>query len=394
VLTDQRPTLVFTSSRDTLEALRHGLADLRPAWVTGDDAGLGHTHLPREVVLAWFRPDGTTNDGRPPTARRRTDAPAVPPFRPSALLATDVAAEGLDLQRAERIVHWDLPWTSVRLDQREGRALRLGARTREVEIVRFAPWPALEARLRQELALQRTRSLGTAAGLDDPGRWLFRWRVELAESAGDRPAPAGFAVVGGQEPGWLVGLALDPVPPVGTVEPAPASLLWLGDDGRICDDPPEVSERLIRLGQLAGTEPSAAQRGACLATLAPVIRARLAAATRTSWLARSAPPEQRRLVRRVRRLAADAARHRHRARLELADRALAWLAGGVTAGEAALVAELAIAPAPLSPEAWRELLARPREHPLLAPRLTGVIRVTSFPPCQRSAPCCSTSTAP
>ncbi|MBI3746094.1 MAG: hypothetical protein HY264_06140 [Chloroflexi bacterium] len=42
------------------------------------------------------------------------------------LLASDVAAEGLNLQRAGRIVHYDLPWTAVRLEQRDGRALRQG----------------------------------------------------------------------------------------------------------------------------------------------------------------------------------------------------------------------------------------------------------------------------
>jgi Helicase conserved C-terminal domain len=385
LLADRRPSLVFTGSRDTLEALRLGLADLRPAWVTGERAGAGHTPVPREVVLGWFRPE-------PPR-----DGSAGEPgagSRPFLLLATDVAAEGLDLQRAERVVHFDLPWTSVRLDQREGRAARLGARAREVEAVRFGPWPALEARLRQELALRRTRSLGAAAGLDDDGRWLFRWRVELAEWAGPGSDPPGYAVTAGDADGWLVGLALDRLHPEGDVLPAPASLLWIGDDGRISEDPAETSELLLRAGGAGSTEAATTDRAACLAALAPLVRQRLAAATRTSWLARCAPPEQRLLVRRVRRLAAEAARQRNRARLDLADRSLAWLAGGVTAGEAAEVARLARAPAPLAPPQWRELLARPREHSLLLPRLTGVIRVTSFPPCQRSTPCCSTSTAP
>ena len=55
------------------------------------------------------------------------------------LLVTDVAAEGLDLQRAARVIHYDLPWTPMRMEQREGRAVRLGSIHREVEVVVFRP---------------------------------------------------------------------------------------------------------------------------------------------------------------------------------------------------------------------------------------------------------------
>lgn len=54
------------------------------------------------------------------------------------LVATDLAGEGLNLQRARRVVHWDLPWSPVRLDQRNGRAWRMG-QTHDVEVVLFRP---------------------------------------------------------------------------------------------------------------------------------------------------------------------------------------------------------------------------------------------------------------
>ncbi len=41
------------------------------------------------------------------------------------VLSTDLLGEGLDLAAASVIVHLDQPWTPARLDQREGRALRL-----------------------------------------------------------------------------------------------------------------------------------------------------------------------------------------------------------------------------------------------------------------------------
>lgn len=43
------------------------------------------------------------------------------------VLSTDLLGEGLDLLAASVIVHLDQPWTPARLDQREGRAMRLGS---------------------------------------------------------------------------------------------------------------------------------------------------------------------------------------------------------------------------------------------------------------------------
>jgi hypothetical protein len=43
------------------------------------------------------------------------------------VLSTDLLGEGLDLLAASVVVHLDQPWTPARLDQREGRALRLGS---------------------------------------------------------------------------------------------------------------------------------------------------------------------------------------------------------------------------------------------------------------------------
>ena len=406
VLSDRRPTLVFSASRDTLAALRSTLADLQPAWITGDAAGIGHTRMPRETVLQLFRPDGIiealpvsagppVRDREPLGSRWRRPGPERVLEGPSALLATDVAAEGLDLQLAERIVHFDLPWTSVRVDQREGRAVRLGARVSEIEVVRFAPWPELEARLRQDARLVAKRQLATIAGLDDDGRWLFRWHAELAEAAGTGDADNGLAIVAGEPEGWLIGVALDLSLPDGTLRREPASLLWLEPSGAVTEDP---AVTVARLQQVACLPPlraaSESDREAIRQLLAGLVRSRLRAAQHTAWLSRQAPAEQRRLARRMRRIATEAARQRDQRLLTLADRALDWLAGGVTAGEAAVVAQLAEAPVGQLPALWPVLLRSPRIRPVPVPRLTGIIRVTSFPPWQRSAPCCSTSTAP
>lgn len=57
------------------------------------------------------------------------------------LIATDMAAEGLNLQRAGMVIHYDLPWNPVRLDQRNGRAHRIGQQRPEVRAVYFVPRP-------------------------------------------------------------------------------------------------------------------------------------------------------------------------------------------------------------------------------------------------------------
>ena len=54
------------------------------------------------------------------------------------LVTTDFAAEGLNLQRASVVIHYDIPWNPVKLDQRNGRAHRIG-QTRDVRAIYFLP---------------------------------------------------------------------------------------------------------------------------------------------------------------------------------------------------------------------------------------------------------------
>ena len=55
------------------------------------------------------------------------------------LICTDLAAEGLNLQRAGTVVHYDIPWNPVKLDQRNGRAHRIGQQREAVRAVYFLP---------------------------------------------------------------------------------------------------------------------------------------------------------------------------------------------------------------------------------------------------------------
>ena len=168
IVADRRPTVVFAASVPTVHHLRRAIGGAGVAWLTGDGAGVGGTRFPRGVVLEWFGPS-------------RRDHPAVPWL----LLASDVAAEGLDLQGAGRVVHFDIPWTAVRLEQRDGRIVRLGSSHREAEIIRF-PVPArIERRLGLDAAVEHKGRLGGA----------LRRRIDRGA------APAGN---GCEEDGWAV----------------------------------------------------------------------------------------------------------------------------------------------------------------------------------------------
>ncbi len=102
-LTDD-PTLIFTGSAATARALARRLR-----------CGLA-----------------TARDGRG----------AIDAFRRGSLdrlVATDLASEGLNLQRAGVVVHYDIPWNPVKLDQRNGRAHRIGQTRDSVRAIYFLP---------------------------------------------------------------------------------------------------------------------------------------------------------------------------------------------------------------------------------------------------------------
>jgi superfamily II DNA or RNA helicase len=103
--------------------------------------------------------------------------------RVDVLIATDLASEGLNLQRAAVVIHYDLPWNPVRLDQRNGRAHRIGQRRASVEAYYFVPVPDLcgvhaialrKTRLRARLeappspAVVATPTMRPRIGRDDP----------------------------------------------------------------------------------------------------------------------------------------------------------------------------------------------------------------------------------
>jgi superfamily II DNA or RNA helicase len=352
LLTDGTPTLVFTVSRDTVRYLRDHLADLRIAWCTGYQAGIGTTPLSRRAVLAWFR------------------EPTSSAIAPRHLIVTDVAAEGLDLQRAARVVHYDLPWTPMRVEQREGRSVRLGSRHAQVEVVRFMLPPVLEGRLRLQASLARKVNLPAAAGLGPAGRHIWRWRGELAERFRGLAPEHGVAAVISPARGILAGFALYRR---GDLQPLSVTVLWLEPDGRWNEAPETIEAKLAEAA--AQNEVSPVERDSLedwLSLLAKPIRQRLSFMQSRRWVIPNPDLDARRAIERLQALIQNAARTHQAKRLTELERALAFVAGGHTAGEAGLVERLANAAKSELEALVRRLPARGVDGDGVEVRLTGL----------------------
>ena len=314
LLSDWKPTLVFATAMATVAYLRTRLSGPGIAWCTGEASGLDRGLAPRDTVLDWFR---------------RRDLPADRfVSRPRVLLATDVAAEGLDLPLVERVVHYDLPWTAVRLDQRSGRAFRLGSSHERVEVVRFDPPAELAAVLRQESILEAKAELPSAIGLDQGPLAPWRLRARIAAAWEGHPARPGTAIVRGNESGTLAGIRLE-------FADATRREFVLAKTSDGWSDDPATMERLLEPARDGREEsaPSLRSIKAGLAGLPGCVATVLRASNGARLVAGQRSPAARRLLKRLLALARAAARQRRRLDLQCLERGIRHLRRGLTAGE-------------------------------------------------------------
>jgi hypothetical protein len=362
MLVDGRTTLVFCSYQETVHYLRDRLAGLMPAWCTGARAGIGQTSMEREAVLGWFRPAAKNG----PIGIRV----------PHVLLATEVLSEGLDLQQAERVVHYDLPWTAVRLAQREGRAARLGSSHRNVEVIGFEMEQALEERLRLNATLERKLSLPAKIGLGDDGRRVFRWRSEIAAAFGDDPGTSGIAAVESSQRGILAGFEL--IGSGALYTRRATSVGWLGPTGDWTEQPESVEPRIIEACESRLARAATAQEiEQAVIGLTPILNQRLRACQGSRWMVTAHAPHAAQLLPRLQGLVAKAVRKRDRQRIADLERAIEFVGGGHSAGESDLLATLVAA----TDASLIRLLGRlPAGTPgwaSVTPRVTGIVVFTS-----------------
>lgn len=315
LVADQKPTLVFTTATATVGYLRQHLRPHRAAWCTGGAAGLDGVSVAREDVLDWFRRPVLPGDGLLP--------------RPTILVATDVASEGLDLPLVERVVHYDLPWTAVRLDQRSGRAFRLGARQASVEVVCLRPEPALESVLGRESILSAKAELPAALGLDAGPSAPWRLRATIAARWQGHAAGFGVAAVPWSTTGAVAGFRIR------SSDGTALEVVLAREGSGWTDDPLVIARCLDAAADQAET--LRIDRGRLRAVLG-ALSAQVRLALRTANGAGLAHPRRQPAVARVRRrliaLARRAARTRDAAKLTALERGIALLRRGQTAGEA------------------------------------------------------------
>jgi superfamily II DNA or RNA helicase len=107
------------------------------------------------------------------TSRDARPADALDAFRRgriNVLVCTDLASEGLNLQRAGVVVHYDIPWNPVKLEQRNGRAWRIGQTRPSVQAIYFIPDSRRTGIVETVAAKNRSRRrlLLAASGMPEP----------------------------------------------------------------------------------------------------------------------------------------------------------------------------------------------------------------------------------
>lgn len=146
-------TIVFVTAVPTARELAAGLSWKRIAVVTGGRGHIASGPLSLEETLALFSPGHNGSPHGSPATDVRV------------LITTDVLSEGVNLQTADAVVHYDLPWTPLRLQQRLGRISRLGSPFKNVAVRWFVPAPRLEQKLGLQSRLERKLQHQMASGV-------------------------------------------------------------------------------------------------------------------------------------------------------------------------------------------------------------------------------------
>ncbi len=187
-------TIVFTSATSTALDLANRLGWSSVAVVSGGNAWIASGRCRADDALDWFAPAARK---RPRQHRR---------LKLKVLIATDIASEGLDLHDADAVVHYDIPWTPLRLAQRLGRVRRLGAKHRVAHVFWYAPPACLEERLclrdriegKVETQIQTTVTTSSLVGESAIWSAQLESREDLANlSAATKHTRLGLSVVSG-----------------------------------------------------------------------------------------------------------------------------------------------------------------------------------------------------
>ena len=312
-------TIVFTDAQPTARYLLQRLRHRRVAAVFGHVGRFASGDASRREVLSAFAP--RAQGVAAPCAAQQTDV----------LIATDLLSEGLNLQDAERVVHYDLPWSPARLAQRVGRIDRLGSEHRAITTVTFLPPPTLARALAIEERLAAKSSAQQVAGTDGQ----LDWCDQLAELMQGDAAHGCAAVTGATSAAVLIVRIANLVDAI------------IVEDGVARTNPPAATRLLLaaRTARPAALDRHCLQQAIDAAM--PLIRSRLAAVQDARWRAGDRDRLARRLIPWVLSAARRAARRGDGEQLSAFDTLVSRLALGMTAGEELLLEDLLECRSPL-----------------------------------------------
>ncbi len=135
--TIQQKAIIFTESRRTQEYLLRVLEETEFGGKVLLFNGTNNDPKSKEIYYQWLKQRaGTDRISGSPSADMR--AALVDYFRDEAaiMIATEAAAEGINLQFCNLVVNYDLPWNPQRIEQRIGRCHRYGQKF-DVVVVNF-----------------------------------------------------------------------------------------------------------------------------------------------------------------------------------------------------------------------------------------------------------------
>jgi len=126
--------VVFSESKDTTAHIHKSLKQHGLDKILCIDAG--NRQAMRKAIKQNF-------DANAPHSEQKNDF--------SIIITTEILAEGVNLHRANSVVHYDTPWNSTRLMQRIGRLNRIGSHSAEIHNYIFYP----TAKVNDDIALQK-----------------------------------------------------------------------------------------------------------------------------------------------------------------------------------------------------------------------------------------------
>jgi len=246
-------SIAFTQFAETVDAYWSELREHpRVCALTAAGGRVAGGEMTRGEALGSFAPG---SGGRLDRARRI-----------DALIVTDLASEGLDLQDASVLIHLDLPWTPARLEQRVGRVVRPGSPHEIVHVYVMEP-PILASslldirrRLEEKLAAARAAfgdvmpDLGLAIGGE---REASLSRLTLA-------APVAAERIAAMLRRWIAlsSLSAHPPPAQGALpltsraSGIPVSIARTGRDGWLAVVGADPSRLVAALGDRVSDDPS------------------------------------------------------------------------------------------------------------------------------------------